>query len=243
MSPRRLLCEVDRPITDFPLLGRCADCGELQYDTPSGPVCCNGHGGAETVRDDQMGYGTGIDLPEAVQPPTDKPFPRMSKDTTVEVRMAPAFAKILEHVFRVDPWKEYTELESSLKIGGRGYTDHDTLMKALDGAEDNARKAHQLYCAARAEQERYEMDAQVIEGVARRTVMRDLEAEKEAGQRKKMITEADVASYIQLLYPDEYDQLRLTRLKLRKLVENMERLADLHVSRCRTLQVMLGKQR
>ncbi len=171
------------------------------------------------------------------------PYPKMSEGTTTEVRMAPAFARILEHTQRVDPWKDYSALEDALRIGERGYTDHETLMGALNDAEDNARRAHQLYCAARVEQERYELDAQVIEGVARRNVLRDLEAEKETGQRKKQITEADVTGYIQLKYPDEYDKLRLTRLKLRKLVEHMERLAELWVSRCRTLQAMLGKSR
>ena len=226
----------DPPLGECPVIGRCADCGELQHQTTSGPVCKNGHGGADTVALD----------PEENTPDQQKPgnpYPKMSANTTVEVRMAPAFARILEHVFKVDPWKDYSDLEDALKIGGRGYTDHDTLMSALNSAEDNARRAHQLYCAARAEQERWELNSQVIEGVARRGVLRDLEAEKEAGQRKKQITEADVAGYIQLKYPDEYDRLRLTRLKLRKLVESMERLAELWVSRCRTLQVMLGKAR
>jgi hypothetical protein len=189
------------------------------------------------------GDDPGVDLPEAIQPASEKLFPKMSAETTTVVQMAPAFAKILEHVFRVDPWKEYSELESALKIGGRGYTDHDTLMKSLDGAEDNARLAHKLYCAARVEQEKYDLDAKVIEGVARRSVLRELEAEKETGQRRKAITEADIEGYILLRYPDEYDQLQLTRLRLRKLVEHMERLADLHTSRCRTLQTMLAKSR
>jgi hypothetical protein len=215
---------------------------ELQYDTPSGPVCSNGHGGAETIGDattaqeaEDLGAPIGMDAA--------KPFPKMSEATTVEVRMAPAFAKILEHVFKVDPWKDYERLEKGLKIGGRGYTDRETLMEARNEAEDNARKAHQLYCAARAEQERYELDALVIEGAARRKVLRDMHAEKESGQRSKMITEADIASYIQLQFPDEYDSLRLSRLKLRKLVEHMERLADLWMRRCGGIDTMLGKHR
>ena len=182
-----------------------------------------------------------VDAIKGVAP--DKAFPKMSKDTTVEVRMAPAFARILEHVFKIDPWQDYSKLEEALTVGEAGRNDHATLMAALDVAEDNARLAHRLYCSARAEQERYELDAKVIEGVARRTVLRELEHEKESGQRKKQITEADIEGYVLLRYPDEYDRLQLTRLKLRKLVEHTERLAELHVSRCRTLQTMLSKQR
>lgn len=170
-------------------------------------------------------------------------FPNMSKGTTVEARMAPAFARILEHVYKVNPWEDYTKLEEALKIGERGYTDRETLMSARNDAEDNALKAHQLYCAARAEQERYELDAKEIEGAARRTIVRELEAEKESGQRKKMITEADIEGYMLLRYPDEYRTLQVTRLKLRKLVEDMERLADLWIKRCSGLDCMLGRSR
>lgn len=244
-------------LEQWPYIGRCEVCGRKQYLTPSGPTCGE-HGGAETIIPESPDLTVGlVSMQEAenlrdiivagrrqAKPEHEpNPYPKMSEGTTVEVKMAPAFARILEHVYKVDPWKDYSELEDALKIGGRGYTDHETLMGALNGAEDNARVAHQLYCAARAEQERWELNAQVVEGVARRAVLRDLEAEKEAGQRKKQITEADVSAYIQLKYPDEYDRLRLTRLKLRKLVEHMERLAELWSSRCRSLQAMLGKSR
>lgn len=30
---------------------RCSDCGEIQYATPSGPCCVNGHGGAPPMED------------------------------------------------------------------------------------------------------------------------------------------------------------------------------------------------
>ena len=29
----------------------CSVCNELQFDTPSGPVCKNGHGGADSIED------------------------------------------------------------------------------------------------------------------------------------------------------------------------------------------------
>lgn len=173
----------------------------------------------------------------------EKPFPRMSESTTIEVKMAPAFARILESVFRVDVWADYSRLEDGLRVGQAGLSDRDTLMQARDGAEDNTRLAHKLYCAARVEQERYELDAKVIEGVARRKVMRDLQAEKESGQRAKQITEADIEGYMLLEFPDEYASLSLSRLKYRKMVEHLDKLHELWVSRCRALDTLLGKSR
>ncbi len=39
-----------RPVEDHPNSGlRCADCGEPQFETPSGLVCKNGHGGADSI--------------------------------------------------------------------------------------------------------------------------------------------------------------------------------------------------
>jgi len=36
--------------TSFPPVGLdCADCGQPQYQTPSGPCCINGHGGADGI--------------------------------------------------------------------------------------------------------------------------------------------------------------------------------------------------
>lgn len=170
-------------------------------------------------------------------------YPRMSEGTTVEVKMAPAFARILESVFNVDPWADYCRLEEGLKVGSRGLSDVATLREARDAAEDNARLAHNVYCAARVEQERYELDAKVIEGVARRKAVRDLTEEKESGQRKKQITEADIEGQMLLEFPDEYKSLTLNRLKLRKMVESMELLCTLWQSRCRALDTLLGKTR
>jgi len=33
-------------------VGTCSVCGQIQYDTPSGPCCENGHGGAPSVEDE-----------------------------------------------------------------------------------------------------------------------------------------------------------------------------------------------
>jgi hypothetical protein len=42
------------PITDYPLNGLlCSICMELQYSTPSGACCINGHGGDEGIEDYQ----------------------------------------------------------------------------------------------------------------------------------------------------------------------------------------------
>lgn len=269
----------ERALTDYPLVGRCAVCGERQYLTPGGTSCEQGqHGGCDTVDPHPGMSGNYVTMDEAVamlermeaedsveenprvhvgQPgealiPDDAVvvdvapgnlFPQMSKDTDVEVRMAPAFARILERAFSVNPWKEYEDLEQGLRIGERGYADRDTLARARNDAEDNARRAHALYCAARVEQERVELDARMIEGAARREAIRSLQAEKETGTRAKAITKDDVEDQVMVQFPDEYRALQLMRLKLRKLVEHMERLSDLWKSRCSAITNLLDKAR
>lgn len=180
-----------------------------------------------------------------LKPPPDvpNPYPRMSEHTTVKVHMAPAFERILTATFSANPWREYEEVEASLRVGGRGYTDYDTLMAALNDAETNARRAHKLYCAAREEQERYELDAREIEGAARRVCVRELEAEKASGQRAKAITNDDVESRMFERYPDEYKNLQHNRLRYRKMVEDVQHLVEMSNNRCRSLQSMVSKVR
>lgn len=48
---RLLLDEDNRPVDSFPPTGTtCSECGELQYETPCGVSCNNGHGGAPPNR-------------------------------------------------------------------------------------------------------------------------------------------------------------------------------------------------
>lgn len=40
---------IERGVRPKKIVLLCADCGEPQFDTPSGVTCCNGHGGADSI--------------------------------------------------------------------------------------------------------------------------------------------------------------------------------------------------
>lgn len=151
------------------------------------------------------------------------------------------YARIVERVFSLpDPDAEYEALERALVLGTREF---DSIHDALDHAEDNARRAHRLFVAAKLDYERFVADADVIEGAMRTEATADLQAEKESGARTKQITDADVRAKCAALFPDEFRDLAERRTSAKLAVEHLERFADLWVSRCRSLGGMLAARR
>lgn len=155
--------------------------------------------------------------------------------------LADGFTRITERVFDLpDPDAEYKTLEASLKLGT---SEFDSLQQALDCAEDNARRAHRLYVNARVEGESYEFDAEVVEAAMRTHASAELQREKESGLRTKQITDADVTAKIAAMFPDEARDLRMRRIRARKMIEHLKEFADLWGSRCRSLAKMLESKR
>jgi hypothetical protein len=156
--------------------------------------------------------------------------------------LTPDFEAVVESVFNVDARAEYEDLEKSLFVGEqRG--DYGTLLKALDEAETKARRAHKLYLGAKLEQTNWQLNADVTDGAMREAAMDELEAEKELGERKKMITEADVKGRMQSKFPDQFRHQAQQRVKVEGTVKHLERLSELWMGRCRTLGTMLGTLR
>lgn len=182
--------------------------------------------------------------PEETSLPPDEGFPSLEKETNVHPEPSPGMRRIVMHLFdsSEDIWEMYKRLQKALTVGERR-TDYATLMQALDEAEDNWRSAHRLYCVARLEQERVDMDASVLEAAARREALRQLEAEKESGQRKKQITEADIEGRMLEVFPEDVRRLKELKLKVRKTVEHTQELTSMWASRARSLQTMVGKLR
>lgn len=149
------------------------------------------------------------------------------------------FEAVIETVYTIEVRKDYEDLEKSLMIGEqRG--DYGTLLRALDEAETKARRAHRLWLGSKLEQKNWELDAEVVDAQMRHKAVQDLEGEKALGERKKMITEADVSGKIHELFPEEYRARARTRLKIEGTVKHMERLAELWLIRCRTLATMIA---
>jgi hypothetical protein len=157
-------------------------------------------------------------------------------------KVDPAWAAIVEKVFVSDPSATYERLEQALVVGD-SRTDYGSMMRHLDQAETHARTAHRLWQTAIVERHRWETDNEVIFAAARSEATRALQFEKDQGHRSKMITDADVESKVATLYPDQYKQREAERRKMRAMVDSMQNLAEVWMSRCKTLQVILSKQR
>lgn len=153
----------------------------------------------------------------------------------------PGFDRVTERVFnQPDPDAEYEQLETALRLGTQAF---DSITAALDGAEDNARRAHRLFVCARVDAERFTIDAEVIEAAMRTEAVAQLQREKDAGTRTKQITEGDIAAKVAAMFPDEHRDLAERKVKSRKMIEHLEAFAGLWRSRCYSLAKMLESKR
>jgi len=152
--------------------------------------------------------------------------------------ITPDYARIIESVYAVDAFKDYTDLETNLEVGEqRG--DYHTLREHLDKAEQRARRAHRLYLGAQLERSNWERDAEVTSAAMRSEAHAELEAEKEAGERKKMITDADVTSRVAEKFPDEWRAQETMRRKLKGVESTIEHLTERWNSKCSSLRTLL----
>ena len=149
------------------------------------------------------------------------------------------FTRIVERVFNIgDPDALFTSLTERLSL--RDALTPGALQAALNIAEENARLAHQLYVNAKVESERFEIDADIVLGAMRSVATGELQREKDAGQRSKAITDADVREKAAVFYPDQWRDTNERRAKALGMLEHLKRLADLWQTRCYSLGTMLN---
>jgi hypothetical protein len=174
---------------------------------------------------------------------TAKPgVPLFASTNTGVTGIAPDVARIVEAVYAVDAWKDYEDLEATLEVGDqRG--DYRTLMEYLDKAEKRARRAHALYLGAKLELVKWELDHDAVRGRMRQQATDALQREKDAGDRAKRITEADVDAQVADMFGDEVRGQAIQRAKLKGTVDHLERLADLWKTKCYSLATMLSNLR
>lgn len=152
------------------------------------------------------------------------------------------FLAVVETVFTIDALKDYKDLEENLAIGEQR-ADYQTVLRCLDEAETKARKAHKLYLGSKLELQNWQLDIEPVEAAMRQRSLDELEAEKELGERKKQITEADVKGRTQFNFPEEYKHQQQNRVKIEGTVKHLERLSELWMQRCKTLGTMLSTLR
>ncbi len=216
----------EAPFISFPLTGeRCSVCREPQRQTPGGLSCKNGHGGVDPLENEHI-------------PPIEFP----SANAATESKLSPDFARIVETIFVDKPFEVYQQLEKDLRVG-ENRSDHGTVNKALDNAEPNARLAHRLWVTSVVERKRWELENAVIFAVMRDNATEMLTREKTQGLRPKQITDADVASALAQLYPDEFRSQEIRRTKVEMMEASMKNMAEVWMRRCSSLSTMLSKQR
>jgi hypothetical protein len=151
-------------------------------------------------------------------------------------------ARIVEKVFINNAEEVYDKLETAMRVGERR-SDHGALAHALDEAETNARMAHRLWITIQIERKRWELENEAVHAAMRTKALEMIQREKDAGRRSKVISKEDVDGMAAMMHPDEWKSGELKRAKLKATEENLENLAEMWTSRCKSLQVMLSKSR
>lgn len=176
-----------------------------------------------------------------------RPFPSAQRASD-KPDYSPALRRVVESIFLVEDEIEATakRLVAELRIGD-ARSDYGTVMKRLDEAEDNARAAHRLSVTARAELERFETNARVIESALREKALERLEhdraAAKAATGKSKDITETDVKATIAQHFADEWSALSSDRGRLKLAIDHLDHQVSNWSSRCKSLQTIASKLR
>jgi hypothetical protein len=159
-----------------------------------------------------------------------------------EEALAPAFVKITETIFVEDPLAVYERLERGLKLG-EGRVDHATVLKAIDEAEENARLANKLLQTTSLEVRRWKMENAIVHAAMRTQAHASLQREKDAGQRNKTITDADIENRMAAIFGDEWKVQEVGKARAEAMESSIKNLAEMWVSRCKTLQTIYSKTR
>jgi hypothetical protein len=161
----------------------------------------------------------------------------MRRKEEQDTKIHPKMARIFEMLFQGDVARDFASLTEGLSIG-KDRSNRGTLIVALDEAETNQRRAHQLLCNARLLANDFDKRSSGMRAAMRRAATLELQMEKKAGHRSKAITDADVQGRCVELYGDEFNKLERDRIKHKQTIEHIEDLVKAWRSRCRTLQVM-----
>ena len=176
-------------------------------------------------------------------PVGDESFRRQQREAVArridELVLGEGYERIIEHVFTIDSWATYEELQKRLQLPVPAHAQTKTLLfDELDAAETNAKIAHQLFVSAKETVRRFDCDVVVMSVDMRQQASASLQREKDAGQRSKQITDTDVESRMASMFPDEWRQLEMRRSKAKLMVDHMLRLSDAWKERARDLRSM-----
>jgi hypothetical protein len=153
--------------------------------------------------------------------------------------VSPEIQRIIESVFDVNVEPTWAKLHAFIKA-------HETpgaysARSMLREVEDRCREAHKIYCVLKLELERYKGDVEATRAAMRAEASESLQAEKDMGERKKAITEADIKAKMIELHPDEYRSAEMTERKFSLAVEHAERILLVLTQKSRSLNTEVGR--
>lgn len=159
-------------------------------------------------------------------------------------RMHEGFERIVTTMYALDISGTYERVRDGLRLPvSAERASRDELRRDLCAAEDRAREAHLLYSNARVALEEWEADCEVAATHLRQEAQSRLAEEKVAGRHPKAITNGDVEAEMARAHPDEFRRQRVGREKRKRMVDHLERLADLWRVRRSSLEALLASAR
>jgi hypothetical protein len=154
------------------------------------------------------------------------------------------YEKIMRSVFDCpDPNSVYEEVVEGIKAIKPSRASMSELLDALDRAQTHVLKARGLLINAKVTIDAAKRDAAPLENSMRDAATARLEAEKEAGSRKKAITEADVSSMMATLYPDEWAAVQYREARTRRTIALFDELCTIAAERARDLRAIVSASR
>lgn len=186
------------------------------------------------------------DNPKPSQPP---PPMDAKSDATLPYHGQPqqlpdSYGAIVTSVFGVaDPQELYDQILAGIKPIKASQCSTGELLEKMDQAQENARVAKQLQVNMKATVEATELDNQVIIAAMRERATASLEAEKDAGTRRKAITDADVTGLAATIFPDEWRRIHEATNKAKQSLSYVENLVERCVERARDLRAILAASR
>jgi hypothetical protein len=151
------------------------------------------------------------------------------------------FGEVTEIVFKLDdPEGELEILINALRIDEP--LEQGVLEQALNDAQDYARRAHRLFVLAKVENAAFGIDCAEVDAAIRDAAKAALEQEKKDGKRSKQITDADIVAEMAQSFPDAWATIQSRRERAKRMVDHLQRLADLWQQRCHDVRALLGKR-
>lgn len=144
---------------------------------------------------------------------------------------------IVRKVFEIEvKASDFDRLERELDL--RDPTSRVAIDRSLNDAERNALLAHRLKCGAEAEFESLHVESLKALAELRDEATKELQGEKDAGNRSKAITDADVEHRMAKLDAELFMTVSRRDKERERVISHLGHLCDLWKQRARTLAAM-----